>query len=334
VWPRLRATFGPALVGLVGGAVAGLAALPSVAPLCRNIAATYDKYPNLQRPWLAVSLELPAWLVVVAALIGLAAPVAMGAAAIWLVRPRDVWDDLAAGVTTGLAATLSAFASCLGWPVVLALVVVPSISDLTLLGNTVGEAAPAGHLSQPLVQRYPDLAEVEAGHRGSIFVSRIISDQVAGSISGVWLGTFFALLTAGSLALSGALAAGQLLRRGDCLRAAVLPYLEITLPLTVTVALVAGAVLWPVWNTLLGANPFPVSPLALVGLVGVTPLMIAGALYRWPWLPRLCLAFTWLILLTQSRPGSLSWLPLVAVALTGVLLARLYRARRPIIAGP
>ena len=65
---RLRTTFGPTLAGLVGGALAGLLSLPFVAPLCRNMAATYDKYPSLTRPWMAQESIWPNWLIILAAL--------------------------------------------------------------------------------------------------------------------------------------------------------------------------------------------------------------------------------------------------------------------------
>src|SRR5947209_15837114 len=105
LWSRLGTTFGPTLAGLAGGGLAGFLALPAVAPLCRNVAATYALYPSLPRPWLATDLTLPGWLAAAALLIGLAGPVAMGAVAVWLARPRDVWADLSAGMTAALAAT-------------------------------------------------------------------------------------------------------------------------------------------------------------------------------------------------------------------------------------
>src|SRR5690242_18727536 len=108
LWARLRTTCGPTLAGLAGGAVLGLAGLSSLAPLCRNLAATYDRYPSLARPWLAADLALPGWLQLAALLVGLAGPIAMGAIAVWLNRPRDAWADLSAGLTTALAATLTA----------------------------------------------------------------------------------------------------------------------------------------------------------------------------------------------------------------------------------
>src|SRR4051794_9537292 len=135
-WSRLAAALGPTAVGLLGGALAGLAGVQALAPLCRNVSATYARFPSLERPWVACDLSLPGWLVAMSLLIGLAAPVAMGVVTVWLARPADAWADVSAGLTTALAGTLSAFVACVGWPVVLAFVVVPSIADLTLMGDS------------------------------------------------------------------------------------------------------------------------------------------------------------------------------------------------------
>jgi hypothetical protein len=311
---RLRTTFGPTLAGLAGGALMGLAALVTMTPLCRNMAATYDRFPGLSRPWLASEVTLPGWLEVVFVLIGMAAPVAMGAAAVWLARPRDTWADLSAGLTTALAGTLMAFVSALGSAVVLALVVVPSISDLTLMGEAASGPAP-GRPAPSLVQSYPDLEQVEPAQRGGAFMAKIVSDQVAGSITSVWLGMLLTAVVVGPLALGGTLAAGYLWRRGGSARGAVLPYLEITLPVAATLALVG-------WTALVSVpDNRMTSGLALAGLAGVTALMVTGVVRRWPWLLRLCLALNGLMLLCAARPGSSMWLPgLLTTALVVVLL--------------
>ncbi len=324
---RLRTAFGPTLAGLVGGALMGLLALPAVAPLCRNMAATYDQYPSLARPWLASEVSLPGWLLPAALLLGLAGPVAMGAVAVWLAGPRDAWADLSTGLTTALAGTLAAFVSCIGWPVVLALVVVPAIADLTLVCDTAAGPADA-RAAQPLVQRYPDLGETETGRRGGTFMAKLVSDQVSGGAHAVWVGMLLAALTAGSLALIGAVAAGHLARRGEALRRCVVPYLEMTLPTTVTTGLLTATVLTPLWWTV-GVNPYPVGPFVLAGLVAITALMVTGAVRRWSWLPRLALALVWVKLLVAARPGADAGLATaLAVGLVGVLLVLHWR-RQP-----
>src|SRR5262245_57782030 len=90
---KLRATFGPALAGLAGGALAGLASLPGAASLGRSVALTYSQLPGLGPPALA-ALDPPGWALAACALAGLLAPVGTGALAAWLAAPRDAWEDL------------------------------------------------------------------------------------------------------------------------------------------------------------------------------------------------------------------------------------------------
>jgi len=56
---KVRTTFGPALAGLVGGAMLGLVALPNMAQLCSNMAATYAEFPSVHTPLLAVAFKIP-----------------------------------------------------------------------------------------------------------------------------------------------------------------------------------------------------------------------------------------------------------------------------------
>src|SRR5262249_30715027 len=118
-WRRFAVAFGPTLVGLLGGVLAGGFALATTAVLLHNCAATYAKFPSLPRPWLAVDLDLPGPVLILFGALGVAAPFAMGLAAALLARPRDRWEDLSAGVNTALAGTLSGYASGLGWAVTL-----------------------------------------------------------------------------------------------------------------------------------------------------------------------------------------------------------------------
>jgi hypothetical protein len=317
-WSRIRATFGPAFAGLVGGALLGLVSLPQMSPLCRNMATTYASFPSLDRPSFALNFEVPSWLSVVAVLVGLAGPIAIGAAAIGLARTRDIWADLSAGLSAALAATVSAFVSGVGWAIVLAMVVVPSISDLTILGD-----APASERGvQAIADRYPDLRHVEPPKRGQLLMAKIISDQCNGGAQAVGTGILLSGLTIGTLAMSGALAAGYLRRRGESWRTAIAPYLEMTLPTTVTVAMVAAAVLTPAWSVLLGDNPLAVAWPSLAGLAACAALMNIGAIQRWPWMVRLCVGITWLAILIQARHDGVPWhIPVIATALgIGILV--------------
>jgi hypothetical protein len=205
----------------------------------------------------------------------------------------------------------------------MALVVVPSVADTTLMGDAVRPAVSTAHPSESLAQRYPDLKAVEPDRRGQVLMAKVVSDQVAGGAQAVWYGVLVAFLTAGALALSGTLAAGYLRRRGDGFGRAQLPYLEITLPLAGTLALGAGTLLASAWSTLLAGSVFATGELTLAGLAAVSLLMILGVIRRWSWLPRLGLAFTWVLILVQSRQQEIPWmLPAAAAVLTGFLLLK------------
>src|SRR5258707_15832181 len=79
-WSRLGTAVGPTAAGLIGGSLTGLLAIPSFVPLCRNMAATYDQYPSLARPWLAADVQVPGLLQVLAIIVGVLGPMATGAA--------------------------------------------------------------------------------------------------------------------------------------------------------------------------------------------------------------------------------------------------------------
>ncbi|QJW97837.1 hypothetical protein [Frigoriglobus tundricola] len=327
-WSRFRDTFGPALVGLVGGGLTVGVVYVSVAQLLKNASMTYAAFPSEQPPWLVRDISLPPVIGVVFALIGLVAPFAMGLATAWLVRERDRWGEISAGLTTGLMGSLAAYVVGIGWAVTLAMAVVPSIADLTLLGEstrapTEATAAP----SDRLAQKYPDLKDKPADERGLVFFSKIISDQIAGSAYGIWLGVGLSLATVGVLGFCGTLAGGWLFRRGGSWKSIVWPYLELTVSTSVT----AG---WLIARCI--DDRRPMAWFEAVCLVAVTVLVLAGVVGRWNALLRVTIAVTWVLVLSGAgfggrMPAEVAY---SAYALLGVLLARhwFYSGRRPVVA--
>src|SRR5262245_23104556 len=93
-WSRLRVIFGPLLVGLVGGGLTAGLALTAMPVLFQNVAATYAKYPSVERPWLAREFSLSTSLVALCVVLGFLGPLFMGLATAWLVRSKDCWGDL------------------------------------------------------------------------------------------------------------------------------------------------------------------------------------------------------------------------------------------------
>ena len=328
---RISTIFGPLIVGLVGGGAISGAALLSLVVLLRNCADTYGHFPSLPPPSLATDLSALDRLLVPLAVIGTVLPFLMGLATYWLVRPRDVWGDISAGITTALASTLSSFAAGIGWGVILALTVVPSIADLTWFGNATRQPAatqgPLAHPSAVLVEHYPDLADSPPDERGGHFMAKIVSDQVIGSAWGVWLGLLLSLASVGCLGFCSTLAAGYLGRRGGSLRAVALPYLE----LTVSTSLLLGLSLREV--VLGGGGSLESTTFRVCGLLCLaflTAMVVLGVLRRWRWVVRLTVAVAWTVAFLQALGNGVPWyLAGIVYLCCGTLIVKDWLGRQP-----
>jgi FtsH-binding integral membrane protein len=301
------------------------------ATLLKNAASTYATFPSLQPPRLACDLTLPALVQVPLVILGVLAPFGMGLATAWLVRSRDRWDRVSAALTTALTAAAAAYVLWIGWAVTLAMVVVPSIADLTLLGNAARAPVGApGHPSDPLVRQYPDLSDAPPDERGGRFFAKIVADQVVGSASGVGLGIAFALATVGLIGFCGTLAGSRLLRRGGSWRSVLVPYFE----LTVSTSVASGALV----SALLGLRD-SMSGFGAVALAAVTTLVVVGVVSRWHWVPRVAAAVAWVLVLSGAglddrMPESVARTADAAyVILAGLLFRQWYLSRRrPLVA--
>jgi hypothetical protein len=307
------------------------AALLSFVVLLRNCADTYAHFPSLVRPSMAMDLSVLDRFLVPLAVLGTTLPFLMGLATYWLVRPRDVWGDISAGITTALSSTLSSFAAGIGWAVILALTVVPSIADLTWFGNATRQPAavegPLAHPSTVLVEHYPDLADLPPDERGGRFMAKVVADQVIGSAWGVWLGLLLSLASVGSLGFCSTLAAGYLCRRGGSLRAIALPYLE----LTVSTSLLLGLSLREV--ALGGGRAIDSTTLRvclLLCLALLTAMVVVGVLHRWRWVLRLTVAITWIVVFLQALGSAVPWyLAGIVYLCCGTLLVKHWLGRQP-----
>ncbi len=332
---RLRTIFGPLLVGLIGGGVVSGAVLLSTLVLLQNCAASYAHFPSLPAPWLAVDLALPSWLVALLALLGIALPFMMGLATVWLVRPADFWADVSAGLTTGLASTLSSLAAGIGWMAILALTVVPSIADLTWFGNATrrpaGAEREAVHPSASLVEHYPDLADQPADERGGRFMAKIVADQVLGSAWGVWLGLVLALSTCGGLGFCSTLAAGYLWRRGGSPGTIVLPYLELTVSSSLLIGLLIREIAFKA-GFVHGPEKMPLA--ALLWLTWLSGVVALAVVQRWRWTIRLALAITWVVVFWQAAGHWVPWYQAGLAYLGSAILLAQHWLRRPASALP
>lgn len=309
-WPRFRATFGPAAVGLTGGALTVGIAFASMPPILRACGETYAKYPSLQAPWLADDFTPPVVVLVPLFVLGVAAPFLMGLATARLVRPKDRWQAVSAGLTTAATASAAAYVLWIGWAVTMAMVIVPSISDLTLFGNSTrspGEVT--AHPSDVLTDPYPDLKAAPADDRGQLFFPKIVSDQVVGSAYGVWYGVVVAAAAVGVPGLCGTMAGTWLHRRGGGQWSNLISYAELT---------VATAI--PLGFLMVAAVPvgFPVGQpemwLRFASIVAVSAVVIAGVINRWSWPLRVVAAVSWCFVLGGVGVGHHTSWPVAAAA--------------------
>jgi hypothetical protein len=162
------------------------------------------------------------------------------------------------------------------------------------------------------------LKDVPADERGARFFAKIISDQVVGGASGIWLGVGFSLTTVGLLGFCGTLAGGWLLRRGGSVRSVIVPYFE----LTVSTSVAAGMLICVAIGLRDALNGF-----GAVCLVAVTALVVTGVIGRWNWLLRVATALAWVMVLSGAgldtrMPEVVTWGGYLAYSVLGVLLVR------------
>ena len=114
----------------------------ALTPVFRNMAQAYTKFPSLRPPLLAADVSPPMWLVYLFTPPALIFMVFAGLFVVLLVRPKDRWGDIACGMTTGVCAGLWHFLLGIGPAVVLALSVVPTLEDMSLLSKGYQTEAP------------------------------------------------------------------------------------------------------------------------------------------------------------------------------------------------
>lgn len=232
-WLRrnVRGVVWTTVVDILGGGIGTmLISLQNVDLLVRNGQSTYQSFATLEPPAvLRYWPELPGWFFPIGFVFGCVLTLGMGPAVIALTRPRHSWNDLTLGLATGFVGGVTSFLTGLGWAVVLALSIVVSIADLRLFSQATRVTVAPKHASDVLADRYPDLKEVAPSKRGELFMGKIVSDQVTGSLTGIWIGMLLSLGVVGGGATVETLVAGYLWRRSGRFWYCVVPYLEIML---------------------------------------------------------------------------------------------------------
>jgi hypothetical protein len=136
----------------------------------------------------------------------------------------------------------------------------------------------AAHAQEKLLDKYPDLRAAPEAHRAEYLADKIDNDLLAFAFQGFWQG-LLAALTFLPVSICQTVAAGHLLRRGDRLWRAFIPYME--------VALVAFS--WHVWLGMFPNNTHLLKRdrwcFALLSLLSTAWLAIGllGVLRGWNW---------------------------------------------------
>jgi hypothetical protein len=341
LWLRknIRAAVWTVAIGLLcGGLGSVMMSLPIMGRLLLTAGETYAKFPSLQPPWLlrfgfqapesewmAFGLTLRGWLVIPTLVLPPVLLFLMGPLTVWLVRPRDWWSDLGAGLATGLSAGLWAFVLSIGWAVVMALTVVVSLTDLGLLGKAIDgdarRAQPPGHPSDVLVAKYPDLAELPEEQRGHALTLKIVADAVVGSALAIWIGVGMCLGLGAGAGICQTLAAGYLRRTRTGLAPMFFPYLELTVPAT----MLSGGLVMAVVSLAIGSDAAAmaveqlprVAMLAILALVGVM-----GVIRPWRWTVRAGMYVIWALAFSRLQEPTFRMIPwyVDAIAAGGVLV--------------
>jgi hypothetical protein len=242
VWQWLRRNIRTAgwvsAVGLIGGTLSSLAlAYASIDLVVTNALKTYTHFPSVPVPTVLLIYQavfaplrwLPfgqfVWLLL-GGLIGLS----LGAVVVMLTKPRNVLEDLKIGVGTGLMAALPALFLCIGPAVVLALVVVPQLSERLDLVHCAFATEQAPQSRANLDGRYPDLANLPNDRKRADYLFGLhTAEMVAGTYAAQWVGLGLVLVFGLVIVVAQAIGAGVLLRREGTWRRAWLGYIETSL---------------------------------------------------------------------------------------------------------
>ena len=286
------------LLGVVYGLVAAVQlffAGPHNA-LCNRATVYRQHFPSLDVPGWSLEYAHPAWLRVVGFVVVMLGTASAGLIAHWVVRPRNRFAEVAAGLVIGTASGLTLFLLAGGWFAAYLAFLGGPAQEVVLLGDAaVAETTPPGAVpDDPIARRYPDLAGKSDRARASILARKLYTDIYSILPLAILWGLCCSLLVSEAVCLTGMLVASRAVRRHGWTRRMLGAYYSITAPAVLLIGLV--------YNRLIFLND-PSKPL-LTGLVGDLPAWVAltlaliAQLRAWP---------RWLILL-------FSLLSIVAVA--------------------
>jgi hypothetical protein len=351
LWLRknTRVTLWPLVIGAFGGALAAMAPMNVLVRVMQDGAALYaEHFPGAEPPFMA--WHWPAgvrWLYAVLGVVGVGAWLVLGFLSVRLVRTRDAWGDLGAGLATGVVAGVVAFAVVGAWMVLTRFALAPSLDDLDLLAESAGRPEVGG---ERLLEKYPGLREVPPELRGKVLARKVAYDVALRTPMGVTMGMRLITVVFGLFVMGQALVAGHLLRSRGGTLAALPPYLEVVVPCFLLLHGLAVLLFLPAVS---GGPEHPINPGALLGrlvapvrpffggpgtlLKGALVLVaFAGLLRGWPAAVRLALYAAWVAGVLRVIVPGLPWYadgPVYAGALAVLIHYWGFQRRRKAVPG-
>jgi len=278
-----KQNFGSAGWTVAGGVAAGLlaggyTALELVGTKLHRTAAAYEQLPSVPGPWISIG-PIPETALVVAEMVMYLLLPGVLLATTLLVRPRNRSADVAAGLMTGLVGAVTLFTVAFGWWSVYSQSLVPADDDLVLLTGPDG----------PILESYPDLAEVPPEERRAVLLAKTRFDLAAGIPRGILMGMLLSVALTVPACVALVCWAGTLLRRDVPLRTIIPHYFEATLP-----ALVFCGYMFFVAQRLLLYGTAPQYPGCYATLLTLTALAVLAARRRASTGVRVALQLAWI----------------------------------------
>jgi predicted Ser/Thr protein kinase len=215
---------------LIGCACGGLTRwemlMDAINGLREPLAIAQEQFPGTRLPWQArLLLAMPHEMRPVFFALSYFASAVMGILVVFLLRPKNREEDIAAGTAVGLTAALTAFTiSSFAWEILLTAAIQPAQNVVHLL------AEPSPESRSALVAKYPQLDRLPANEQARYLEAKLIADLVVRTHAGVQVGLWFPLAFFGVLGVGEALIAGSLRRRRQQFWKIIIPYAELVIP--------------------------------------------------------------------------------------------------------
>ena len=254
------------------------------------------QFPRELHPVLTHLPRTPIWLHGTQEILLIVLLVTAGLFVAALVRPKNRPADVIAGTLSGFCAASVLFVMCFSW-----LLVYDKLNNTSQDLIEVTQARSGGEISTRLMQRYPSLRAVESRKQAQVAWNlvryRQVTDAALAGINAFVLSIVICIPSC----LCETMLAGWLLRRHKTVRATVIPYLEIGLPLGMIVAnLIMHQVLF-VMGFVQTSVSIAASSALYIPLLAATIASVKQI--HWPW--RLLLHIVWIASIVVLMAGEI-----------------------------